>query len=302
MLKFLIFAAFFAVPAFFLTEAYSLEVEFQKESERIIDSMGWLEPEKVPYQEQIQLVIDYTDSKNRIAIGMLSKSPNDMRFPDYIEDIMNEPKVISFLLTNEFGCVPAKIDRACVIIDVERAGLGDNVVDIRENTRKITDPLVDQGVILFAAEFDSVTLQPKANTAGEEVFVSRAVYTVNKATTSSLFNAISTMVLSSDIRNSGGFYDHAVELAKNNFSAFTISLTPQENGMLRALHVSLICSDKSPELVHCPGNLSEQIANGKISPLDFLEVENLSRSNVFADRFLPLNSVIQVKIISDEQS
>ena len=110
------------------------------------------------------------------------------------------------------------------------------------------------------------------------------------------------MVLSSDIRNSGGFYDHAVELAKNNFSAFTISLTPQENGMLRALHVSLICSDKSPELVHCPGNLSEQIANGKISPLDFLEVENLSRSNVFADQFLPLNSVIQVKIISDEQS
>jgi len=160
MLKFLIFAAFFAVPAFFLTEAYSLEVEFQKESERIIESMGWLEPEKVSYQEQIQLLIDYTDSKNRIAIGMLSKSPNDMRFPDYIEDIVKEPKVISFLLTNEFGCVPAKIDRACVIIDVERAGLGDNVVDIRENTRKITDPLVDQGVILFAAEFDSVTLQP----------------------------------------------------------------------------------------------------------------------------------------------
>ena len=175
MLKFLIFIALFAVSSFFLTEAYSLEVEFQKESERIIESMGWLEPEKVSYQEQIQLLIDYTDSKNRIAIGMLSKSPNDMRFPDYIEDIMNEPKVISFLLTNEFGCVPAKIDRACVIIDVERAGLGDNVVDIRENTRKITDPLVDQGVILFAAEFDSVTLQPKANAAGEKVFVSRAV-------------------------------------------------------------------------------------------------------------------------------
>ena len=177
MLKFLIFAAFFAVPAFFLTEAYSLEVEFQKESERIIDSMGWLEPEKIPYQEQIQIVIDHTGEKNRVTVGMLSKDPTDLRFPDYIEDIVNEPKVISFLLTNEFGCAPAKTDRACVIIDVERAGLGDNVVDIRENTRKITAPLVDQGVILFAAEFDSVTLQPKANAAGEKVFVSRAVYT-----------------------------------------------------------------------------------------------------------------------------
>ena len=32
---------------FSLMNASSLEVEFQKESERIIESMGWIEPEKV---------------------------------------------------------------------------------------------------------------------------------------------------------------------------------------------------------------------------------------------------------------
>ena len=57
MLKFLIFLTILVGSSFFLTEAYSLEVEFQKESERVLDSMGWLEPEKIPYQEQIQIVI-----------------------------------------------------------------------------------------------------------------------------------------------------------------------------------------------------------------------------------------------------
>ena len=94
MLKFLIFLLALIISPFLLTEASSLEVEFQKESERIIESMGWLEPEKVSYQEQIQVIIDLDDLKNRIAVSMLSKDPNDLRFPDYIESITNEPKII----------------------------------------------------------------------------------------------------------------------------------------------------------------------------------------------------------------
>ena len=250
MLKFLIFLAFLIASPFLLAEVSSLEVEFQKESERIIDSMGWLEPERIPYQEQIQIIIDHKDSKNKIAVSMLSKDPNDLRFPEYIEDIIDEPKIISFVLTNEFGCAPNQIDRACVIIDVERTGLGDNVPDIRENTREITDKIVGLGVILYAAEFYSVTLEPKTNLDGEKVFVSRAVYTINKSPTSSLFGAMSSMIISDNIRTSGGFHDHAVELAENNFSSFTISLVPQGDSILRAMHISLICSDKSRELIH----------------------------------------------------
>ena len=163
MLKFLIFLAFLIASPFLLAEVSSLEVEFQKESERIIESMGWLEPEKVSYQEQIQIIIDRDDLKNRIAFSMLSKSPNDLRFPDYIESITDEPKIISFVITNDFGCVPNKIERACVIVDVDREGMGKNIPDIMKNTREITDKIVGGGVILFAAEFDSVSLQPKTN-------------------------------------------------------------------------------------------------------------------------------------------
>ena len=137
MLKFLVIVAFLIGSSFFLTEVQSLEVEFQKESERIIDSMGWLEPEKISYQEQIQIIIDRDGDKNKIAISMLSKDPNDMKFPKYMEKIMDEPRIISFLITNEFACAPNQIDRACVVIDVEREGLGDSIADIRKNTREI---------------------------------------------------------------------------------------------------------------------------------------------------------------------
>ena len=48
------------------------------------------------------------------------------------------------------------------------------------------------------------------------------------------------------------------------------------------------------------GTIDEQIARGYVSPLDFIQVENISRSKIFSDVFLPLNSVIQVMILSEE--
>jgi hypothetical protein len=48
------------------------------------------------------------------------------------------------------------------------------------------------------------------------------------------------------------------------------------------------------------GAIDEQIARGYVSPLDFIQVENISRSKIFSDEFLPLNSVIQVLIYSEE--
>ena len=64
----------------------------------------------------------------------------------------------------------------------------------------------------------------------------------------------------------------------------------------------MVCSNKLPELPRCDpeGNIEEQIARGDINPLDFIQVENINRSKIFADEFLPLNSVIQVLIFSEQ--
>ena len=73
---------------------------------------------------------------------MLSTDQNDISFPDYIESISNEPIIISFMLTNQFACIPTQLDRACIIVDVKREGLGKNITEIRENTREISDKIV----------------------------------------------------------------------------------------------------------------------------------------------------------------
>ena len=287
----------------FVTEVFSLEIELQKESERIIESFGWLTPEKFAIQEQIQIIIDEANQKNRISIGMLSTSPNDIRFPDNIEAISSNPKIISFTLTNQFACAPNKIDRACVIIEVERQGLGDNIDDIRKNTREITDKIIADGAILGGIEFDSVVVKPKSSfDMGKPILISEATYTVNKQPTSILFSALATMLISSDIRESGGFYDNAEKLSEHYFSDFTVSLIPDEENALRTLHISLVCSNAIPEFPKCDpeGNIEEQIARGDISPLDFIQVENINRSKIFADAFLPLNSIVQVLIFSEQ--
>ena len=91
----------------------------------------------------------------------LSTHPNDIRFPDYIEAISSNPRILSFTLTNQFACSPNNIERGCVIIEIVREGLGDNLEEIKKNSREIADKIVGDGVIIFGVEFDSVTLQPK---------------------------------------------------------------------------------------------------------------------------------------------
>jgi hypothetical protein len=222
-------------------------------------------------------------------------------------------------ITNEFACAPTKIDKACVIIEVEREGLGNDYTEMRKNAREIADKIVADGVIIFSPEFYSTTFQSKAglnqNEAkrlGEDGSIAKVVYTIHKQPTSQLFAALSTMLLSNDIRTSGGFYNIAEKLSENYFSEFSVIMTPLENDMLRELHISLLCSNEIRELINCErlygeltadvqeGAIDEQIARGYVSPLDFIQVENISRSKIFSDKFLPLNSVIHVMILSEE--
>jgi len=299
MTKFLIILLLLAGSSIFVVEAFALEVEIQKESDRIIESRGWLTPEIHSFQEQFQIIIDHANSKSRISIGMLSTHPNDIKFPDYIEAISSNPRILSFTLTNQFACSPNHTERGCVIIEIVREGLGDNLEEIKKNSREIADKIVGDGVIVFGVEFDSVTLQPKTSFDGKKMIVSQVLYTTNRQTTDNLFNALSTLLISSDIRNAGGLYDHAEKLSKHHFADFTVQLVPLEQSALRSLHISLTCSSEDPVLPECPGHFDDVFTSGEMNPLELLQVENINRSEIFADKFLPLNSIIHVLIYSE---
>ena len=319
MFKFLIFLILLAGSSLFVTEVFSLEIELQKESDRIIESRGWLELEQHSLKELLQIIIDQKESKNRITVSLISTSQSDIKLPDEIEAISSNPKIFSMKITNEFACAPTRIDKACVNIEVERDGLGDNLTEIRKNAREIADKIVADGVIIFTPELYSITIQPKSGLSGIELErlgirgeVVNVAYTIHKQPTGQLFTGLSTLLLSNDLRTSGGFYNIAEKLSANYFSEFTIMVTPRDNEMLRELHVSLLCSNEIRELLNCErlyselipgiqeGMMDEQIARGYVSPLDFIQVENISRSKIFSDGFLPLNSVIQVLILSEE--
>ena len=128
------------------------------------------------------------------------------------------------------------------------------------------------------------------------------VYTTPRHTSLELINALSPMLVSSDVISSGGFYNYAKKLSEHALSEFSITLVPLEDRMLRSLHISLTCSNTVRELPECDqdGNISKQIRQGVISPLDFIQLENIHRSKIFDDRFLPFNSVIQVLILADD--
>jgi len=319
MFKILIFLILLTGSSLFVTEVFSLEIELQKESDRIIESKGWLTPDERSLKEHLRIIIDQREFKNRISVVLMSKNPADIQLPENIEAISSNPNIFSLTITNEFACAPTKIDKACVIIEVEREGLGDGLDEMKKNAREIADEIIADGVIIFAPEFYSLTFQPKSGLSIDEIkrlgskgAVAQVVYTIHLQSTDQLFPALSNMLLSNDIRTSGGFYNIAEKLSRNYFTEFTVIVTPLENDLLRELHVSLLCSNEIRELVNCErlyselipgvqeGTIDEQIARGYVSPLDFIQVENLSRSKIFSDAFLPLNSVIQVLIYSEE--
>jgi len=286
VLKFLIFLVLLVGSSLFVTDVFSLEIEFQKKSDWFIENMEWLTPGKLSLQEQFQIVIDESGQKNRISIGILSTSPNDIKFTDKIEALSSNPMINSFTLTNQFACAPTQIDRACIIIEVKREGLGDNINEIRKNAREITDKIVADGIMFFTPKFYSVTVQPKTIFGGsEEVFVAEVLYTINKQPTELMFAAFAPMLLSSEVRDAGGFYNNAEKLSENYFSEISVTFMPLENNTLRTFHILLTCSNELRELPTCDpeGNIDEQIARGNINPLDFIQVENINRSKIFAD-------------------
>ncbi len=303
MLKLLIFLVFVIGCSVFLTQAFSLEVELQKEDERINEALGFLKPGKYAFQEQFQVIVDEKNLKNRISIGLLSTNPNDITFPDYIEDLTHDPRIFSYTITNQFACAPNSIDEACVIIAVKREGLGSTLDEIKTNVLEITDKAIVHGAIGFVPEFDSITLQSKTSYSGdEEVIIAQVIYTINKQPTEKLFSILSTTLLSSDIRTAGGFYQYAEKLSEHNFAEFSIALVPNETESLRSVHISLTCSNDLPELPKCDpdGNISKQIKSGNLNPLDFIQSENIERSGLFTNKFLPLNSVVHIMIFADE--
>jgi len=254
------------------------------------------------FQETAQVFFDQLISQNVTAsITLQSTSNQEIRIPSELEQKIRENgRIIVVILTNEEQCVLGVQDEACILINISRDESEKGINAIQDAAKEIGNSIIDDvnRVLDTNAKFHSVYI----HTAGE---TNRAletsgvvsgtgtvsvVYTMPKEDTSSMYEKISSILVYSKIRESGGFFDVAKKLSSEETAAMTFSILLKENSLLYQIKLS----------VDYPISESNKDC---INPLKFLKTNELKRSNSFrSSDFYPLNSVLQVLILSSEST
>ena len=281
MQKKIIFLAIIAMAGISINYAYSQEMNL------------------ATFQETAQIIIDERISQNVTAsITLQSTSIQEIKIPSELERRIRENGNISaVVITNQDKCVLGVANESCILINVKRNPEDTNFLKIQNSTLKISNQFIDEINEMFdtKAELHSTFIQPsdETNTALETSGVISgkgtisAVYTMPMEDTYSMYEKISGILIPKVIRDSGGFYDAARNLSTEENAKMTLSIIPLDSKSLLQLRISTSYSGLAPSI-------------DKISPLEFLKTDELKRSKYFSTGFYPLNSIIQVVILSSE--
>ena len=259
------------------------------------------EPGLATYQETATVLVDRSISQNVTAsITLQSTSIQEIRIPAEPEqDIRENGRVRAVIVTNQDQCVLGVFDQSCIMINVERDSAAKGIIEIQDSSREIGDRYISRINKVFGTEakLHSVFVHSddQSNQALETsgVISGRGaisvVYTMPMEDTSSMYEKVSALLLPREIRDSGGFYGVAKELSSEENSKITFSLIPADSRSLMQLKLSVDYPGEAANLSH-------------ISPFEFLKVEELARSDYFSGGFYPLNSLVQVAILSSGSS
>ena len=258
------------------------------------------------FQESAQVIIDEKIyQKTTASITLFSSNVQEIIIPVELEQKIREDQwVQAVVLTNENNCVLGVVDQSCIIINIARNPNDAGINAIQDSTRKIADSYIDEINRLFDtnAKFFQVFIHTsdKSNEALETSGIISgtgtisAVYTMPMEDTDSMYGKMSAMLLSKQIRESGGFYDISKKLANEENAKMSFAIIPTESKSNLQLRVS---SDN-------PLDISNQIEREptKINPLEFFKINELNRSDYFSTGNYPLNSIFQIIILSNEST
>ena len=259
------------------------------------------EVKNATFQEIAQIIIDKSISQNVIAsITLQSTSIQEIQIPAELEQKIREDKrVKSIILTNQDECILGVIDQSCIIINVERNPEDKGIIAIQDGTKEIAELYIGEinqafdtdakfhSVYVHTNDESNVALETSGVISGRGLV--SAVYTMPMEDTNSMYEKISAILLPKIIRDARGFYDVAKDLSHAENSKMTFSLIPSDSKSLLQLRLSVDYPNEAQSIT-------------EISPLEFLKVENLKRSDYFSAAFYPLNSIIQVVILSPENT
>ena len=253
------------------------------------------------FQESAQIVIDKSISQNVTAsISLQSTSIQEIKIPaEFEQEIRENKRIEAIILTNEEQCVLGVVNESCIIINVERNPEVRGIFAIQDETREVADQYIEKINQIFDtnAEFHSVFVhsQDESNVAldtsgvvsGKGVI--SAVYTMPMEDTNSMYEKMSAILIPKIIRDADGFYNIAKNLSFEDNAKMTFSFIPLDSKSLLQLKLAVNYPNKASEI-------------SQISPLELLNVENIKRSDYFSSGFYPLNSIIQVVILSPENT
>ena len=253
------------------------------------------------FQETAQIIIDKSISQNVTAsITLQTTSIQEIKIPAELEQKIREDiRIKAIIFTNQDQCILGVIDKSCIMINVARNPDDKGIRAIQDSTKEISKLYIDEINQAFDtnAEFHSVFVHSddQSNEALETsgIISGRgmisAVYTLPMEDTASMYEKISGILLPKIIRDGGGFYDVAKKLSSDENSKMTFSWIPLDSKSLLQLKLSIDYPNEAPTI-------------SKVNPLEFLKVENLKRSDYFNSGFYPLNSIIQVVVLSSENT
>ena len=261
------------------------------------------EPKLATFQEISQVIIDKQFSNNvTAAITLQSSSNQEIRIPtELLKSIHDSERVLAVIITNEEQCVlGVSIDEACVMINFSGEGVegeGGKIFAIQDLGKEIGESLIGNineafkinsdfhSVYVHHRDESNIALDTSGVISGKGIV--SAVYTMPKEDTYSMYEKFSAILIPKIIRDAGGFYNVAKNLSIDEDSQMTVSIIPQDDITLLQLKLSIDYPNEASKV-------------DDVSPLEFLKVNNLERSDYFSDDFYPLNSLLKVVVLSSE--
>ncbi|EIJ66994.1 hypothetical protein BD31_I1450 [Candidatus Nitrosopumilus salaria BD31] len=253
------------------------------------------------FQEMAQVIVDKSISQNVTAsITLQSTSIQEIKIPAELEQRIRENGSISAVtITNQNQCILGVDNQSCILINVKRNPVDKNFLQIQNRTLQVSEQFISEindvfdtdaklhSTFIHSSDETSVALETSGVISGKGTI--SAVYTMPMEKTSSMYEKISAILIPKAIRDSGGFYDVAKNLSKQDNAKMTFSIIPSDNNSLLQLRVSANYPQTASKI-------------NEISPLEFLKTNELKRSDYFSTGFYPLNSIIQVVVLSPEDT
>jgi len=274
------------------------------------------EMKRATYQENAQVIFDQSMNNEIIASIVLETTSNlEMRISDELEQkILDNPLIQSIVFTNQGECVLGVFDSSCIMINFaledlkielseriekeKEAGVG--IRAIQEGTKELGDLLINDinNELDINTVYNSVFIHTggeasrQLDTAGSVTGQGSVsvVYTMPKQSTDFIFPDLTGKLIPKQIRDNGGFFNTARELSKDENSEISFTMIPRENSIFYSVKVSSVYPDYTPDFQRFE----------IVDPLEYLNVNELKRSDYFSSGFYPLNSMIQVVIITSQ--